>query len=55
MAQNLTNLRILLASVIELQELIDSLVGSPIEHLIDDLVDLQLERLARLDNAGSGN
>lgn len=51
MGQNLASLRILLASVIELQELIDYafLTNSNVD--LDALLDLQTERLKRLDNA----
>lgn len=51
MDQNLASLRILLASVIELQELIDFafLTNNMID--MDALLDLQTERLKRLDNA----
>ena len=55
MDQKLANLKILLASILELQELIDYAFFSGQHHLLPGLIDLQIERLAHLDNTRSGN
>jgi hypothetical protein len=55
MDQKLANLKILLASIVELQELIDYTFFSGQHHLLPGLIDLQTERLRHLDNTRSGN
>lgn len=55
MDQKFLNLKILLASIIELQELIDYAFFSGQHHMLPGLIALQKERLAHLDNTRSGN
>jgi len=55
MDQKFQNLKILLASIIELQELIDFMFFSGQHHYLPGLIDLQKERLRHLDNTRSGN
>jgi hypothetical protein len=55
MDQKLANLKILLASIVELQELIDYAFFSGQHHLLPGLIALQKERLHHLDNTRSGN
>jgi hypothetical protein len=55
MDQKLANLKILLASILELQELIDYAFFSGQHYLLPGLIALQKERLVHLDNTRSGN
>lgn len=55
MDQKFLNLKILLASIIELQELIDYAFFSGQHHMLPGLIALQKERLLHLDNTRSGN
>ena len=51
----LLNRRILLASIVELQECISQQFWQGDQQLIDGLLAIQRERLARFDNTGHGD
>ena len=51
----LLNRRILLASIVELQECITQQFWHGDQQTIDGLLELQRERLARFDNTGHGD
>lgn len=55
MDQKLANLKILLASILELQALIDYTFITGQHELLPGLIQLQKERLARFDNTRSGD